>query len=384
MGRPYPREIVDFSLGGPYSRYNWELFFQAPLLIASTLSAGPAFERGRTLVPGTFQPTTTSAEPAPARYWNVGPFHDAPPAERLADMLAALDYTGTDPGKLAGKASVQAQLQVMAQDPFNPHHIARLRLTAYQMATVMAYLDHVLARGDQQFNRGAVDLATQDYLIAAALLGPRPQIVPEQPTASLSFRELVDSGGLDDFSNALVTLENAFPFTIDGTIPAGPARAGALGSTFYFCVPPNSKLLGYWDTVADRLFKIRHGLDIEGIARQLPLYGTRIDPAVLIRAVAAGADLNSVLSDLAAPGPYSRFTATVERAKQALPGPVHLGQHAAHRAGEGGRRGTGGTADHPRDRAARRHQEDQEGADRRGDRAARSARPHPGDGPAPA
>ena len=300
---PYPREDVDFSLGGPYSTYNWELFFHAPLMIAITLSANQRFDEAERWFRYIFNPTSTSADPAPARYWNVGPFHDAPPAERLADMLAALDYTGTDPGKLADKASVQAQLQVMAQDPFNPHHIARLRLTAYQMATVMAYIDHVLARGDQQFNRGEVDLATQSYLIAAALLGPRPQIVPEQPATSLSFRELLDGGGLDDFSNALVRLENAFPFTIDGTIPAGPGAAGALGSTFYFCVPPNGKLLGYWDTVADRLFKIRHGLDIEGIARQLPLYGTRIDPAVLIRAVAAGTDLNSVLSDLAAPAP---------------------------------------------------------------------------------
>ena len=316
VDRPYPREDVDFSLGGPYSTYNWELFFHAPLMIAITLSANQRFDEAERWFRYIFNPTSTSADPAPARYWNVGPFHDALPAERLADLLAALDYTGTDPGKLADKASVQAQLQVMAQDPFNPHHIARLRLTAYQMATVMAYIDHVLARGDQQFNRGAVDVATQSYLIAAALLGPRPQIVPEQPTTSLSFRELLDGGGLDDFSNALVTLENAFPFTIDGTIPAGPGAAGALGSTFYFCIPPNGKLLGYWDTVADRLFKIRHGLDIEGIARQLPLYGTRIDPAVLIRAVAAGADLNSVLSDLAAPAPYSRFTATIERAKR--------------------------------------------------------------------
>src|SRR5207244_13515101 len=29
----YPKEVVDFSLGGSYSMYNWELFFFAPLMI---------------------------------------------------------------------------------------------------------------------------------------------------------------------------------------------------------------------------------------------------------------------------------------------------------------------------------------------------------------
>ena len=50
----------------------------------------------------------------------------------------------------------------------------------------------------------------------------------------------------------------------------------------YFCVPPNDKLLGYWDTVADRLFKIRHCMNIEGVVRQLPLFEPPIDPALLV------------------------------------------------------------------------------------------------------
>ena len=31
-----------------------------------------------------------------------------------------------------------------------------------------------------------------------------------------------------------------------------------LPQTFYFKIPPNAKLLGYWTTVADRLNKLRH------------------------------------------------------------------------------------------------------------------------------
>ena len=36
-------------------------------------------------------------------------------------------------------------------------------------------------------------------------------------------------------------------------------------------------------TVADRLFKIRHCMNIQGVVRQLPLFEPPIDPALLVR-----------------------------------------------------------------------------------------------------
>jgi hypothetical protein len=56
-------------------------------------------------------------------------------------------------------------------------------------------------------------------------------------------------------------------------------------------VPRNDKLLSYWDTVADRLFKIRNSLNIQGIFRRLALFEPPIDPALLARAAAAGLDI---------------------------------------------------------------------------------------------
>jgi hypothetical protein len=73
-------------------------------------------------------------------------------------------------------------------------------------------------------------------------------------------------------------------------------------------------LLGYWDTVADRLFKIRHCMNIEGVVRQLPLFEPPIDPALLVRAAARGVDLGSVLSDLNSPAPFYRFTHMLQKA----------------------------------------------------------------------
>ena len=60
------------------------------------------------------------------------------------------------------------------------------------------------------------------------------------------------------------------------------ATLRSLGKALYFCVPQNDKVLSYWDTVEDRLFKIRNSLNIQGIFRQLPLFAPPIDPATLV------------------------------------------------------------------------------------------------------
>jgi Tc toxin complex TcA C-terminal TcB-binding domain len=84
--------------------------------------------------------------------------------------------------------------------------------------------------------------------------------------------------------------------------------------TFYFGIPSNDKLLTYWDTVEDRLFKIRHCMNIEGLVRQLPLFEPPIDPALLVKAAAAGIDLSSVLNDLSVGTPRYRFRVMLQKA----------------------------------------------------------------------
>ena len=56
----------------------------------------------------------------------------------------------------------------------------------------------------------------------------------------------------------------------------------------YFCIPRNDKLLGYWDTVGDRLSKIRNCMNIDGVRRSLSLFEPEIDPGALVKAVAGG------------------------------------------------------------------------------------------------
>ena len=60
-------------------------------------------------------------------------------------------------------------------------------------------------------------------------------------------------------------------------------------------------MLGYWDTVADRLFKIRHCMNIAGVVRPLALFDPPIDPGMLVKAAAAGIDIGSIVNGLNQP-----------------------------------------------------------------------------------
>ena len=104
----------------------------------------------------------------------------------------------------------------------------------------------------------------------------------------------------------MVDIEN----TIGGSGGGGSGNGNGLPApqTFYFKIPPNDTLLGYWTTIADRLFKLRHCQNIEGQALQLALFDAPIDPGLLIRAQSAGVDLGSVLSDFAVTVPNYQFT----------------------------------------------------------------------------
>src|SRR5262249_32544618 len=114
------------------------------------------------------------------------------------------------------------------------------------------------------------------------------------------------------------------PNTIDPAV-VGPGPV-TLPPTFYFGIPNNEKLLGYWDTVEDRLFKIRHCQNIEGVFQQLPLFEPPIDPALLVKAAAAGIDLSSALGDINSPPPLYRFSVLIQRASELCAEVRALGQ----------------------------------------------------------
>ena len=72
---PYPIQDIDFEIGGAYAKYNWEIFFHAPMLIASRLSQNQRFEEARRWFHFMFDPTNRSDDADPLRFWKIKPFY---------------------------------------------------------------------------------------------------------------------------------------------------------------------------------------------------------------------------------------------------------------------------------------------------------------------
>ncbi|MES2787201.1 MAG: neuraminidase-like domain-containing protein [Pseudomonadota bacterium] len=319
---PHPTSAVDFGAtvkagvyrSTAYSVYNWELFFHLPMMVADRLMQNRRFEDARQWLHFVFNPTDGSGG-----YWKVVPFQ-ATVAQNVEQWLQQLN---------AGDADLQQQVAEWKDHPFEPHRIARMRLPAYKKFVVMKYLDNLIAWGDSLFERDtleSINAATQLYVMAADLLGPRmAQIPPRGEPTPMTFADMRNK--LDALSNAAAEFENAVPFMSGTTTAPSSATVGLLGvsRSLYFCLPPNDKLLAYWDTVADRLFKVRHCMNLAGVVRQLPLFEPEIDPALLVAATAQGLNIGSVLSELGAPLPHQRFRFTLQRALDACSNVTALG-----------------------------------------------------------
>jgi hypothetical protein len=319
VAQPHPAKELDFSYGGAYSIYNWELFFHVPLTIAIHLMKNGRYAEAQRWFHTLFDPTDNSDGPTPERFWKVLPFQTTD-VKKIEEILVNL-ATGAD-AEL--REETIRTLNAWKDSPFQPHAIARGRQGAYMVKTVMAYLDNLIAWGDSLFRQDtgeAIDEALMLYVLAANILGPRPQAIP--PKGSIrpqTYRNLRED--LKHFGTVVREMEADVPFEL-APLPAedagdtnslAPLRG--LGRALYFCVPRNDKLLGYWDGVADRLFKIRNSLNIQGIFRQLALFEPPIDPALLARATAAGLDVSAIVNGLNQPLPLVRFLVLAQKANE--------------------------------------------------------------------
>ena len=326
---PYPVRDLDFSSSGAYAAYNWELFFHAPVTIAMHLSKNQRFEEAQRWFHFVFDPTDDSDGATPERFWKVRPFQTTD-VQKIEELLVNL-ATGADPDL---RDETIRSIEAWKDAPFRPHLIARYRQQSYMFKTVMAYLDNLIAWGDALFARDtgeSIDEALMVYVLAANILGPRPLPVPGKgnirPQTYANLRK-----DLDLFGNAMRDVEASIPFDLmpppsaDSAAHDQLATVTSIGKALYFCVPRNDKLLSYWDTVADRLFKIRNSLNAQGVFRQVPLFAPPIDPTLLARAAAAGVDVGAVVNGLNQPLPLVRFQLLVQKAAEICQEVKSLGQ----------------------------------------------------------
>jgi len=161
---------IDFK--GAYGSYFREIFFHIPFLIANHLNSQGKYADAQKWYHYIFNPTATEVINFPAGL--------TPAQKKKMEMdrnWQYLEFRGIDTQKLRDQLNDKQAIEVYKKDPFNPHAIARLRLSAYQKSIVMKYVDNLLDWGDQLFTQDtmeSVNEATLLYIVAKEILGQRP------------------------------------------------------------------------------------------------------------------------------------------------------------------------------------------------------------------
>jgi len=182
---------------GAYGTYYRELFFHIPFLIAYHCNANQKFKEAKYWYEKILNPTA-SETPEPAK-----------PTDR---NWRYIEFRDLDVPKMREILTDKKAIEAYKKDPFNPHAIARLRLSAYQKTIVMKYIDNLLDWGDYLFARDtmeSINEATMLYLFASDLLGQRPVKLGECKTVSedkLTYEKL--GPAIDKGSEFLIELEN--------------------------------------------------------------------------------------------------------------------------------------------------------------------------------
>lgn len=301
---PVASPLMDFD--GSYGLYFWEIFFHAPFLVADRLQGNGHFEDALSWLSYIFNPTQTpnAAEDAvnddpSKRYWRFRPFRemDQPSLRKVL----------TDP----------LQIRRYNYDPFDPDAIAAIRPVAYAKAIVMRYVDVVLDWGDSlftQYTRETITQATNLYVLAEDLLGEKPRSLGRLPLPEpKSFNQLKAEYPTNQIPQFLIDLENTPYLKMDDDNTRYPSQP-VNDIIAYFQVPENADFTKYWDRAEDRLFKIRHCMNIDGQVVPLALFSPPIDPAMLIQAMASGG-VSALSQALAEAVPYYRFAYLIERAE---------------------------------------------------------------------
>ncbi len=322
---------IDFDASGPNSVYFWEVFFHVPLLVVNRLVEDQQFEEALNWLQVILNPVNLLAGAAdpdgPSNSWQTRPLREYANADKsVAWFLALLELhskmTEQQAKETTAVQEAQDAISAWLDHPFDPHVVASVRLSAYQRAVSMKYLDLLISWGDSLYRvdtRETVNQASQLYVMAAELLRDRPVIVKRgigSATSDKSFAELASLAGTQ--AEAIETYINV------DTSSAKPDSANTPGlpadlyqNRGYFCVPPNAKMLGYWDTVADRLFKIRHSLSLDGTPQQLGLFAPPIDPGLLVKAAAMGLSVADAVGGLSAVSPQThRFSILIQKANE--------------------------------------------------------------------
>lgn len=336
---------------GSLGVYYREMFMHIPFLIANHLNSQGKYADAQRWYHYIFDPTSDNIPP------KTGHENEEKRKNREARRVwQFIEFRNHKLETIIERLNDRSAVEAYQSDPFNPHAIARLRLSAYMKSAVMKYIDNLLDWGDQLFAQDTVESineATLLYVMAQEILGARPieigdcddekkpQLTYARFTSALTTaqKKLVYLHALEtegykqqgkftsqqtptvNYDAIFRAKERANPGQYsriqrtNSTIALASATA-MLKQALLFCIPNNPDLLAYWDRVEDRLYKIRNCMNISGVRRQLALFAPEIDPRLLVRAKAAGISLSDILDSMSGNLPPYRFSFLLAKAKE--------------------------------------------------------------------
>ncbi|WP_336769000.1 neuraminidase-like domain-containing protein [Pantoea endophytica] len=271
-------EPMDFA--GANALYFWEMFYYVPMMVFRRLLDESHFTEAARWLKYIWSPEGyyRNGDPAPW-LWNVRPLE-----EDTSWNATPLDSTDPD-------AVAQA----------DPMH--------YKVATLMAQLDLLIARGDaayRRLERDAMAEAAMWYVQAQNLLGAEPWLSHENGWGAPRLDKAADQTLQRDAELSLLLVRE------QRTEVHQVLTANSL--TSLFLPEHNEKLQSYWLTLSQRLYNLRHSLSIDGQPLSLPVYAAPADPQALLHSAAFKAGT----AEDALPGvalPLWRFPAMLESAR---------------------------------------------------------------------
>ena len=309
----YELKKIAPQIEDPYAIYNWEMFYHIPMLIADNLSHNMRFEEAQKWYHLIFDPTSTnSKDNGSKRYWKIKPFR----------QLFKYDGTLKTPMNIqefvdkVNDGNYGTLIEQWQTNPFNPHLVARKRTLSYMQYVVRKYLENIIAWADLYFTKDTredINQAALLYILAADILGVKSQKLEGTLSEDRSYNYLKNKNP-DALSNVYETIEGILTVMAKHGYTGNSTITNTTYSVSYFAVPHNDKMEECWEVVADRLFKIRNCMNMQGIVRELPLTSPPIDPGAIAAAMATGADLSTALNTLSAPLPLYRFSYMLQKA----------------------------------------------------------------------
>ncbi|MBW5407613.1 neuraminidase-like domain-containing protein [Morganella morganii] len=297
------KEILD--LFGANSRYLWELFFYLPYLVASRFSQNRLYYQARQWLHYIFSPYDghrlsgkDGSELLPPPYWNC-------------------------------RVLTQPDLKYQNNDNAlpDPYAISEDAPSHYRKSVYLMYIDTLISEADlnyRQLSRDSITRAWGFYHQAQGMLGhiPKERSLPKWQLCTVS--ELLNN---DTYSVQENIVPELFSEICPENIPnqlSGFFWYGSLGNE-RFRLPVQASLLRRQSVLDQRLFNLRHYLDIEGNMMQLPLYAAAFDPFDLLRSRLGGTSELTYLQSGSLSIPSYCFRVMLEKAKEQAAALITLG-----------------------------------------------------------